>query len=101
MLPHHLSKPPQRHWRLRPGQRLLHCEWEDEFVVFNDLTGDSHLLDAGGFAVLECLRQDGSATVLSLAAQFDDIDPSDPVAIEQLDALLTSLAQCELIELVQ
>lgn len=100
MLTHHLSEP-QRHWRLRPGQRLLHCEWEDEFVVFNDLTGDSHLLDAGGFAILECLQQDGSATVLSLASQFDDIDPNDPVAIEQFGALLASLAHCELIELVQ
>lgn len=93
--------PPR--WRVREGQSLRHRQWDDEFVVFNDLSGDCHLLDEGGFAVLGCLQQAAHAlpvTALAqlLALQFDDIDPADPAPIEHT---LAGLARCELIEAVQ
>lgn len=89
-------------WRLRHGQTLRHRQWDDEFLVFNDLSGDCHLLDEGGFAILARLQQAGkpvSVTALAqgLALQFDDIDPADPSLIEQT---LADLAGCELIEAV-
>lgn len=89
-------------WRLRTGQQVRHRQWDDEFVVFNDLSGDCHLLDEGGFAILGCLRdavQGLSVAALSqqLAEQFDDIDPADPALIEHT---LADLAGCDLIEQV-
>lgn len=90
------------HWRLRNGQHLRHRQWDDEFVVFNDLTGDCHLLDEGGFAILNCLQGATAAVSMlslaqQLAIQFDDIDPADPALIEQT---LADLARCDLIEAV-
>jgi PqqD family protein of HPr-rel-A system len=83
------------------GQRLLHRRWDDEFVVFNDLTGDCHLLDGGSFAVLCFLQHRGGAATaelaLSLAAEFDDIDPTDLGYIEHT---LAELAGCDLVEVL-
>ena len=43
-------------WRLAPGQRLACRGWDDEFVLYNDLSGDTHLLDGDSVALLEALR---------------------------------------------
>jgi PqqD family protein of HPr-rel-A system len=96
------STPLMARWRLRRGQLVRHRQWDDEFVVFNDLSGDCHLLDEGGFAILGCLQSAGkdvSVAVLAqqLAEQFDDIDPADPALIEET---LAGLAKSDLIEQV-
>ena len=41
-----------RRWRLVPGQLLRARQWDDEFVVYNDLSGDTHLLDAAAMDIL-------------------------------------------------
>jgi PqqD family protein of HPr-rel-A system len=46
--------PVEGAWKLTSGQRLQRRCWDDECVVFNDLTGDTHLL--GADAVLVLLR---------------------------------------------
>lgn len=79
-----------RHWRLVPGQLLRARQWGDEFVVYNDLSGDTHLLDAGAMDLLHQLQ--AGAT---LAA--DDDDGAD---LEAPDTMLASLASNSLIELV-
>ncbi|WP_395403733.1 hypothetical protein [Pseudoduganella sp. UC29_106] len=71
-------------WRLQPGQMLLHRSWGEETVIYNDVTGATHLLDAGALELLTALR-DGSVTAGELA---------DPDVI----ALLEQLAQLELVE---
>ena len=43
-------------WRLTPGQALLRYGWDGEYVLYNDLSGDTHLLSAGACALLERLR---------------------------------------------
>ena len=92
------APPAPRQWRLRHGQRLAHREWADEFVVFNDLTGDCHLLDGAGFAVLQHLRGVAQAAAAQLAAEFDDLDPADPAALAQIEQVLAGLVSCDLVE---
>jgi PqqD family protein of HPr-rel-A system len=69
--------------RLAPDARLLWRRWADEFVVYNDASGDTHLFEevsgillqriAEGPADFESLRALAAET-LGVAA--DDIDPA-------------------------
>ena len=43
-------------WQVYPGQTLRHHRWGNESVLYNDLTGDTHLLDGDTMAVLHALR---------------------------------------------
>lgn len=43
-------------WRLVPGQLLRARQWDDEVVVYNDLSGDTHLIDAAAMAILRALQ---------------------------------------------
>jgi len=76
-------------WRVTPGQRLRHAEWDDEAVVFNNLSGDTHLLGADALHILRTL-QAGPAGEAALAAGFgDDADSGAALAaiLGQLEAL--------------
>ena len=42
-------------WQIYPGQTLRYHRWGNESVLYNDLTGDTHLLDGDAMAVLHAL----------------------------------------------
>ncbi|MGJ9418441.1 HPr-rel-A system PqqD family peptide chaperone [Massilia sp. CMS3.1] len=98
-------------WRLAPGQRLLHRCWDGECVLYNDLSGDTHLLDEFALALLHHL-QAGPQPASRLAAHFEfdfDADPgaapargdawAPPVPHDEfLHAVLTDLAALHLID---
>lgn len=92
-------------WRLLPGQRLLHRCWEGECVLYNDLSGDTHLLGECALGLLQLL-QAGARTAPLLAAALgwgaasgnETAVPADGEAL--LDALLADLAALHLIESV-
>ncbi|GGY25447.1 HPr-rel-A system PqqD family peptide chaperone [Pseudoduganella albidiflava] len=71
-------------WRLVPGQALLHRGWDGAFVLYNDLSGDTHLLSEEAMALLLALR-DG------------DVTPEELAALE-LAELLATLRRLDLIE---
>lgn len=83
-------------WRLLAGQELRHYGWDGSFVLYNDCSGDTHLLDAGAMRLLLALR----ATPLSeqeLASCYAEI--CGPAACAApLGALLDDLAALSLIE---
>jgi PqqD family protein of HPr-rel-A system len=80
-------------WRLIPGQSLAHRGWEDEFVVYNDLSGDTHLIGADAMQVLLCLR-DGPRALETLAGALGaGADEHEALAV-----LLTELAALSLVE---
>jgi PqqD family protein of HPr-rel-A system len=54
-------------WSLRPGQTLQYRQWDGESVLYNDLSGDTHLLGEAAIVLLQALRN-GPATCLALAA---------------------------------
>lgn len=84
-------------WHVLPGQRLQYREWDQEAVLFNDLSGDTHLLDADALALLLAVR-DGAADLaaLRLALGVDAADGAQADAA--LHALLAQLAAICLIE---
>lgn len=52
------------------GQLLRHVIWGDEAVLYNELSGDTHLVDSDVIAVLLALRS-GPASVPELCARLD------------------------------
>ena len=43
-------------WTLCPGQALRHHQWGTGCVLYNDLSGDTHQLDAAAMIVLLALQ---------------------------------------------
>jgi PqqD family protein of HPr-rel-A system len=86
-------------WCISPGQQLAARGWDDEFVLYNDLSGDTHLLDGDSMALLAHLQQ-APASVATLVATFaDGLDPDDAAALpETIATLLAQLAGLFLIE---
>lgn len=85
-------------WRVIPGQTLVYRCWDDEAVLYNDLSGATHLLGPAGVCLLEALRTgpaDEAALAAALLVEFD-ID-ADFLA-EELASVLDSLARLDLIE---
>jgi PqqD family protein of HPr-rel-A system len=85
-------------WRLRPGQSLQYRHWDEEYVLYNDLSGDTHLLDDAAIELLLALKQ-GPASFPDLAgvlgASFDILD-ADLAAETQ--ALLAHLKHLYLVD---
>jgi PqqD family protein of HPr-rel-A system len=87
-------------WRLAPGQRLQYRCWDGECVLYNDLSGDTHLLDEFALALLEQLQRAPQAST-QLAAAFgldSDADAHDGAAM--LHDVLDDLAALHLVELL-
>ena len=92
-MPHTCSAPV---WRLVEGQRLAHRCHDGQCVLFNDLTGDTHLLEHAVLDLLAALRAaPASAAVLAGA---DGLPDSDPGILAEFDELLADLAALSLVE---
>lgn len=84
------------HWRLASGQALHFRLWDDEFVVYNDLSGDTHLLDSTAMQILLKLQQAPSnATALRGALAPDLHAQVDDELVEHILADLDSLTLIE------
>lgn len=80
-------------WRITPGQALRFRQYDDEFVLYNNLSGDTHLLGGSAMHILsELQRGPASAEVLtaSLAAALECT--ADAVFGAEAAALLATLA---------
>lgn len=77
-------------WRLAAGQALAHRGWDGEYALYNDLSGDTHLLDEAAVRVLLALQQAPAAeSALARAAGID---------ADTLSALLADLEALALAE---
>lgn len=83
-------------WQLIPGQALRYHTWDGEaFVLYNDLSGDTHLLDGAAMEVLAALRAGAASTAqLGAALRLD----GDAGSLAQLDELLGELRRQALVE---
>jgi PqqD family protein of HPr-rel-A system len=85
-------------WRLTPGQALASREWDGEAVLYNDLSGSTHLLDGAALDLLFALRDepaDAAALADHLAEHFD---AGDDDLVARIDEMLAALAGLDLIE---
>jgi PqqD family protein of HPr-rel-A system len=78
-------------YRLTPGQLLLRREWDGEVVLYNDLSGDTHLLSGDAIALLLAL-QEGPRSAPALA---DLLGADDGGALQ---SVLDDLAGLALVE---
>jgi PqqD family protein of HPr-rel-A system len=83
-------------WQVTAGQSLAHRGWGDEFVIYNDLTGDTHLIGGDALALLLCLQEGARDEAALLAALAPDARDGD----ETLPVLLAELSRLALIEAV-
>lgn len=85
-------------WRVTPGQALASRQWDDDLVLFNSLSGATHLLGPGAAVLLEVLREGPAAEArLSAALQAEfGLEEADIGA--ELAAMLARLAKLDLIQ---
>jgi PqqD family protein of HPr-rel-A system len=85
-------------WRVVPGQSLVFREWDGEAVLYNDLSGSTHLLDGAAIDVLQALRAhpaDAATLAAGLAGRFEADADELSVMIEDM---LAGLATLDLVE---
>ncbi len=86
-------------WHITPGQALRFRQFDDEFVLFNDLSGDTHLLGDSAMHLLSVLQHGPAARAALLASLAQALECAlDPALEHEGDALLASLASYYLIE---
>lgn len=86
-------------WRLTAGQRLAHRGWDEEYVLYNDLSGDTHLVGAAALYLLLRLRAadaDAATLLAALEAEFDTDAGADLGA--DIATMLDQLCAYSLIE---
>jgi PqqD family protein of HPr-rel-A system len=84
-------------WRLTPGQTLGCREWQGEYVLYNDLSGDTHLLAEDAVLLLFAVQrgpQDEAALAASLNADY----PEANLTADEVGALLAQLQSLSLVE---
>lgn len=84
-------------WRVIPGQALHHYVWDEQYVVFNTLSGDTHLLGAGSMQLLAALADVPSGTA-ALSARLQAELQLDEQEIGEIPLMLDELYKLALIE---
>lgn len=91
-------------WRALSDLALHFRSWDDEFVVYNSLSGDTHLLGSAAAQVLLKLQQapsDAVALAESLTPQFQarmEMEKMDKELVDQITRLLEDLHTLALVE---
>ena len=91
-----------RLWQLNRRTKLHWRSLDDEWVVFDSASGDTHHLDGISAAVLMCLEADAydlDGLIGVLASELNL--PKDDGLASRLESLLGQLSRLELIEPVE
>lgn len=85
-------------WHVVPGQSLAFREWDGVAVLYNDLSGNTHLLDGAAIEVLEALRPAPATAAMLASALADRIECDADELTTLIDELLAGLAGLDLVE---
>lgn len=87
-------------WRVIPGQSLRYRQWDgdEEAVLYNDLSGATHLLGPAALCLLEALRAAPGDEAALAAALRTSFEVDEETLGEELAALLDGLVRLDLIE---
>lgn len=88
----------KKRWQVYKKARLLWEKWPNEAVVFNELSGKTHYLNATAVAILERLER-GPCSAESLAERL--YAEAASVFLPQVEQALAEFEQLGLIELVE
>jgi PqqD family protein of HPr-rel-A system len=85
-------------WRVIPGQSLRYRQWDDDTLLYNDLSGATHLLGPAVLCLLETLRA-APAAEAALADALRAAFEVDEASLDgELAGLLAGLVRLDLIE---
>jgi PqqD family protein of HPr-rel-A system len=85
-------------WRVVPGQSLAFREWDGEAVLYNDLSGNTHLIDGLGIDLLLAL-QGSPADIPTLAARLaGQVDADAGELSAAIEDMLAGLSALDLVE---
>lgn len=89
-------------YALLPGTKLHWAGWNDEYVVFDEASGQTHQLDAVRAYVLHLLG-DGPQSVsdVSLALRALPAFPADSATNETLGPIFSEFETCGLVNVVE
>lgn len=90
---------PDSSWRLVAPDALASRSWDDELVLYNDVTGDTHHLSVLGHAVMTMLASHPSGIALAALVRgiADDAGTSaDGELAEVVERTLAHLAELRL-----
>jgi PqqD family protein of HPr-rel-A system len=86
-------------WRLTAGQQLRCHSWGDESILYNDLSGDTHLLDDSAIFLLRLLQRAAQPEAMLVAAMCTEFEADhDDASARDIVELLASLHALSLIE---
>lgn len=86
-------------WQLTPGQLLRSRQFDDESVLYNELSGDTHLLGASAMHLLGQLQQGPVSEASLLAALADALECTRDARFDtDAGAVLAQLAALSLIQ---
>ena len=85
-------------WRVIPGQSLACHMWDDEAVLYNDLSGATHLLGPAALCLLDALRAGPRDEAALGAVLLDEFEIDAAGVAEELAAVLGDLARLDLVE---
>ena len=80
-----------------PGQALRYRAWNDEYVLYNNLSGDTHLIEASAMQVLLAL-QCAASDEATLTNTLHDSLQLDADEVLEIPGLLADLHALNLIE---
>ncbi len=83
-------------WQLIRADALRVREWDDAGVIYDAISGNTHLIDALGLELMDLLRQ-RAWSVEELVADLRDSLPDDRDASALLSAKLEQLARLDLV----
>lgn len=89
----------QTKWQLKSNQTVTLRSWDNEFVVYNSLSGDTHLVGPAAAEILAQLQR-APADVAALAGEMCrtwEVDATEEFAL-QLHEILADLRTLALIE---
>jgi PqqD family protein of HPr-rel-A system len=86
-------------WQLISNQAVKLHSWDNESVVYNTLSGDTHLLGQAAAQILTQLRQApaDAASLTEALSRVWQVDPTEDLAL-QIDEILADLRTLAFIE---
>lgn len=85
-------------WRVIPGQRLVCRRWDDEAVLFNDLSGATHLLGLSAICLLKLLQTGPARESALIAALSRQFEAGEDELIQEARNTLAELQKLDLVE---
>ena len=89
-------------WKVSARGALHWLDWDGQHLVFDEASGDTHLLDVVGAAVFHCLLQSpalGETDLLHRVAALLELPPDDDL-LDQVEEILRRFARFRLLEAV-